>query len=194
VVDSDEKIFGRSWEQIKSMQQGTYKPESINLNKKGDYGSDPLGNGKFKMVPSGDIVDLVERNKRLSKDAETPYIGKHNDVPDDQFDVTELTKGIEIESEHTDDPETAKAIAKDHLSEIPDYYSRLQAMEAGAKKTTDTDYIDFDVLMKLIKDGRIEIDSWVTISGTHGTVQVRSTATRKLSSLFVEKIPEGFKK
>ena len=30
-----------------------------------DYGSDPLGNGMFKMVPSGDVVDLEERNRRL---------------------------------------------------------------------------------------------------------------------------------
>ena len=30
-----------------------------------DYGSDPLGDGKFRMVPSGDIVDFEERNKRL---------------------------------------------------------------------------------------------------------------------------------
>jgi mannose-6-phosphate isomerase-like protein (cupin superfamily) len=73
--DEDVKIFGRSWEQIKSMQQGTYKPNSINLNKKGDYGSDPLGGGKFKMIPSGDIVDLAERNRRLaSKDANPDLI------------------------------------------------------------------------------------------------------------------------
>jgi hypothetical protein len=31
-----------------------------------DYGSDPLGDGMFRMVPSGDIVNLAERNKRLS--------------------------------------------------------------------------------------------------------------------------------
>jgi len=30
-----------------------------------DYGSDPLGVDKFRMVPSGDIVDFEERNKRL---------------------------------------------------------------------------------------------------------------------------------
>ncbi len=33
----------------------------------GDYGADPLGNGKFKMVPSGDIVDYEERVKRLTR-------------------------------------------------------------------------------------------------------------------------------
>ena len=60
-------------------------------------------------------------------------IGRHNDVSDTNFDPKELQKGIETESEHTDDPEIAKAIAKDHLFEIPDYYVRLEAMEASAK-------------------------------------------------------------
>ena len=31
----------------------------------GDYGADPLGDGTFRMVPSGDIVDFEERNRRL---------------------------------------------------------------------------------------------------------------------------------
>lgn len=31
-----------------------------------DYGSDPAGVGKFKMVPSGDIVDWVEMSRRLA--------------------------------------------------------------------------------------------------------------------------------
>lgn len=30
-----------------------------------DYGADPLGDGMFRMVPSGDVVTLEERNKRL---------------------------------------------------------------------------------------------------------------------------------
>lgn len=31
-----------------------------------DYGADPLGDGTFRMVPSGDIVDLAERRRRLA--------------------------------------------------------------------------------------------------------------------------------
>lgn len=31
----------------------------------GDYGADPLGDGLFRMVPSGDVVDFEERNRRL---------------------------------------------------------------------------------------------------------------------------------
>lgn len=32
-----------------------------------DYGADPLGEGQFRMVPSGDIVDRAERDKRLTQ-------------------------------------------------------------------------------------------------------------------------------
>ena len=60
-------------------------------------------------------------------------VGKHNDVPDIKFDSEELKKGIIIEREHSDNPVICKAIAKDHLSEIPDYYTRLEKMESEAK-------------------------------------------------------------
>ena len=32
-----------------------------------DHGADPIGNGKFRMVPSGDIVDAAERKRRLAR-------------------------------------------------------------------------------------------------------------------------------
>jgi len=34
-----------------------------------DYGADPVGDGTHRMVPSGDIVTLEERIRRLSKRA-----------------------------------------------------------------------------------------------------------------------------
>ena len=33
----------------------------------GDYGADPLGDGNFRMVPSGDIVSFEERCRRLKR-------------------------------------------------------------------------------------------------------------------------------
>lgn len=45
----------------------------------------------------------------------------------------ELEMGIETEYEHTDDAELAEKIARDHLAEIPDYYTRLKQMELRAK-------------------------------------------------------------
>ena len=69
----------------------------------------------------------------LKEQSNINIVGKHNDVPDSKFDPNELKKGIEIEHEHSDNPAICKAIAKDHLSEIPDYYTRLEKMEEGAK-------------------------------------------------------------
>jgi len=45
----------------------------------------------------------------------------------------QIQKGIKIEAEHTDFPEIAEKIARDHLGEISDYYDRLEKMEAEAK-------------------------------------------------------------
>jgi hypothetical protein len=61
-------------------------------------------------------------------------IGKHNNIPDSHFPQDELKKGIEIEKEHTDDPEIAKAIARDHLSECKIYYTLLEKMEKQCKR------------------------------------------------------------
>ena len=44
----------------------TYITKHIDIMASGDYGCDPLGTGKFKMVPSGDIVDYGEMKKRLN--------------------------------------------------------------------------------------------------------------------------------
>ena len=60
-------IVGHSWEAIQRAQKGGSLHEKVNTSAKGDYGADPVGNGKFHMVPSGDIVDLAERNRRLCK-------------------------------------------------------------------------------------------------------------------------------
>lgn len=61
-------------------------------------------------------------------------VGKHNAVPDSDFDSEQLQSGIEVELEHTDNMVVAKMIAKDHLSEFPDYYTRLRDMESEADR------------------------------------------------------------
>ena len=49
------------------MDSETYITKPIDIMKPGDYGCDPLGNGEWKMVPSGDIVDKGEMRRRLGK-------------------------------------------------------------------------------------------------------------------------------
>jgi len=40
-----------------------------------------------------------------------------------------LKLGIKVEMEHTNDESLAKSIAKDHLLEISDYYTKLKKVE-----------------------------------------------------------------
>lgn len=61
----DQKIFGRDWADIQRAQQGGSLNRPVRM-KSGDYGADPIGDGMFKMVPSGDIVDFAERSRRLA--------------------------------------------------------------------------------------------------------------------------------
>lgn len=55
--------------------------------------------------------------------------GKADNLPDSDFDPDAIKAGIKVEMEHTDDPDLAREIAKDHLSERPDYYKKLAKME-----------------------------------------------------------------
>lgn len=43
--------------------------------------------------------------------------------------MDELDRGAQVELEHTDDINTARKIAKDHLAEDPLYYTKLDIME-----------------------------------------------------------------
>ena len=49
-----------------------------------------------------------------------------------KYDPQQISMGIEVEMEHTNDPKVALEIAMDHLEEIPDYYTHLDKMEKEA--------------------------------------------------------------
>lgn len=48
------------------------------------------------------------------------------------YNAKEIKMGIKIEIEHTTDTLISEKISKDHLAEIPDYYTRLNKMEKEA--------------------------------------------------------------
>lgn len=50
-----------------------------------------------------------------------------------RYHTSELALGIRMEMEHTKDRDFAMQIAKDHLRELPDYYTRLRSMLKRAK-------------------------------------------------------------
>lgn len=47
------------------------------------------------------------------------------------FSAAAVERGADVESEHTSDRETARAIARDHLTEDPQYYERLATIEGA---------------------------------------------------------------
>lgn len=51
-----------------------------------------------------------------------------------KFDKDQLAKGKKVEMEHTNDPDLALEIARDHLMEDPKYYDHLLEMEAKNEK------------------------------------------------------------
>ena len=60
-----EKIIGYDWDDIQRAQRGGRLNKPI-AHRVGDYGADPVGDGTFRMIPSGDVVDVAERNRRLA--------------------------------------------------------------------------------------------------------------------------------
>ena len=83
---------------------------------------------------------------RVIKASEALPGGKARDKKPSDFDAGELAAGIKVEHEHLvgdgyskqEADDIAREIAMDHLSEIPDYYTRLDKMEseAGVKHAT----------------------------------------------------------
>ena len=62
-----QKIVGRDWKDIQAMQSKTYVSRKVDTTRAGDYGADPIGDGTFRMVPSGDVVDREDRDRRLAR-------------------------------------------------------------------------------------------------------------------------------
>lgn len=122
-------------------------PAGAAIGAAGIWASKKFMKGKMPWLTTGLIsgattagaADYLQRRsenkqRELLKKA---FVGKHHDVPDRDFNEEELAKGRKVEREHTNDYQTAEDIAKDHLSELPDYYSRLKKMEHGVEKVAN---------------------------------------------------------
>lgn len=74
-------------------------------------------------------------------------IGEQLGITWDQFDMEQFHSGLGVELEHGtvapktdvthDDPLLTGKIALAHLTEFPDYYTRLAKMEAEAKRSRE---------------------------------------------------------
>jgi len=75
-----------------------------------------IGDIKMKIIRTAKYKDKLKGGKGDTK------------APSD-FPKKDIEKGHRVEFEHTNDPDTAKEIAIDHLEEHPDYYVGLKHME-----------------------------------------------------------------
>ena len=85
--------------------------------------------------PSLQGQDTMSDKVRKADDFEDEMAGGLGDQkkPED-FDQEQLKMGINVEMEHTNDPKKALEIAMDHLTECPDYYTRLKGVEDECTK------------------------------------------------------------
>lgn len=59
--------------------------------------------------------------------------GYADSVSSKKFPAGQLAKGRKVEAEHTNSPDIAEEIARDHLTEDPKYYTHLAKMESSNK-------------------------------------------------------------
>lgn len=82
--------------------------------------------------------------KRTFTNEEAKSIGQEIGIDFTKFDLEQFRMGLAVELEHgsqfgnntnvtKDDPHVTGRIAWAHLKEIPDYYTRLEKMEAEAE-------------------------------------------------------------
>lgn len=91
--------------------------------------------GKITRLPgSAPLLKESESGLFASAELKNKDLKHHDDDDDSKFNPKELEMGIQIELEHTNDKDIAKQIAKDHLNEFSDYYTRLKAMESKAER------------------------------------------------------------
>ena len=90
---------------------------------------------------------MTERQQFTSDDARAAGERIGIDWSTSKFDVEQFRMGMDVELEHgtqdrdtnvtNDDVDTTAKIARAHLNEFPDYYTRLAVMEADAEAYWD---------------------------------------------------------
>jgi len=80
-----------------------------------------------------DFLITLNLNEDVEK-VDTEGLADKEGTTEGDVHPEQLIMGIKIEMEHTKDKAMAKQIALDHLTEIPDYYTRLDKMEKDSEE------------------------------------------------------------
>ena len=145
-LESQEQAIRHKEELHEQRMRHTEEMHALKMQTQGSAPGAPAGSGgaqaqpaPMPMTPQQSQTDLLAQyvqSKMGEEGSEEIPGGLAAGKPDSKYPPEELKRGIEVEKEHTPDSAKAKEIAKDHLEEHPEYYTALDAMEAGleAKK------------------------------------------------------------
>jgi len=111
-----ENLLGRK---VTAVQPTSWNPHVVNI-----------------MFDNGSVVSPHTDNNMVQAKERVPGGLAEGKKPED-FDAKALAKGQDVEMEHTDDPNVAREIAMDHLTEDPDYYEKLETIEKHASQLAD---------------------------------------------------------
>ena len=111
------------------------------------------------------VEEKIDFEKELMEAGESK--GKKDKVNKEQLEM-----GKKVEKEHTTNPEIAEKITRDHLAEIPDYYTHLKEMEDNAKKNNEvkSSYAPFITIDATTTD-EVKIVAGEKVVGTCKTIQ-----------------------
>jgi hypothetical protein len=120
-VDLSDLSEPRSYVETKPMEQAvSYAPEDVNLSDLQEEIDQYNKDWEDEEEDESEDVDLDGINQEELKG------GEADGLADSLFDPEQLAKGIKHELEHTKDAKKAKEIAKDHLVEDPEHYTKLE--------------------------------------------------------------------
>lgn len=105
---------------------GPIKGKIVEINSDDDY-MIVHSKGMEYRVHVEDIEPLPRTFRKMYADKIPGGLGDKK--KDSDFPPKALEKGRKVEKEHTDDPDIADEIAKDHLTESSEYYDELEKME-----------------------------------------------------------------
>lgn len=138
-----------SYELKQQIESLGYECEEVDQTNYDDVESVPTYNLRIKMsgkdnpainneLPKEESVEApvekeAEKEEKIDFEKELMEAGESEGAKD-KVNETQLEMGKEVEKEHTTNPEIAEKITRDHLEEIPDYYTHLKEMEENAKE------------------------------------------------------------
>lgn len=113
-----QKKYGDDWKELDSIHEDDNVGQNDDNNEPDTKYSEP------------EVKELEDEKEKVG---DVLGGGLGDDKSPKEFDTQQIVMGVQVELEHTNDPMIAMEIAIDHLTEIPDYYTRLKKMEDNAE-------------------------------------------------------------